>query len=145
VKGRRAILIVTDNEGVNYESTDAEVVRAMFAADTVLNAIVVRKGPRPPAARATGYTNPNSALPDVYNMSRQTGGAAMDGIGKISDVFQRLVESIRSRYFLQYSAPPAELAGKFRRIRVELSPEARGRHPDVVIHAREGYYASDSH
>src|SRR5579859_7113697 len=91
VKGRRAILIVTDNEGVNYEATDAEVVRAMFAADTVLNAIVVRKGPRPPAARATGYTNPNSALPDVYNMSRQTGGAALDGIGKISDVFQRLV------------------------------------------------------
>jgi VWFA-related protein len=145
VKGRRAILIVTDNEGVNYESTDAEVVRAMFGADTVLNAIVVRKGPRPPAARATGYTNPNSALPDVYNMSRQTGGAAMDGIGKISDVFQRLVESIRSRYFLQYSAPPAELAGKFRHIRVELSPAARGRHPDAVIHAREGYYASDSH
>jgi VWFA-related protein len=145
VRGRRAILIVTDNEGVNYESTDAEVVRAMFAADTVLNAIVVRKGPRPPAARATGYTNPNSALPDVYNMSRQTGGAAMDGIGKISDVFQRLVESIRSRYFLQYSAPPAELAGKFRRIRVELSPAARSRRPDAVIHAREGYYASDSH
>jgi len=143
VKGRRAILIVTDNEGVNYESTDAEVVRAMFAADTVLNAIVVRKGPRPPAVRSTGYTNPASAPPDVYNISRQTGGAALDGIGKISDVFQRLVESIRARYFLQYAAPPAELAGKFRHIRVELSPAARSRHPDVVIHAREGYYASD--
>jgi VWFA-related protein len=145
VKGRRAILIVTDNEGINYESADADVVRAMFAADTVLNAIVVRKGPRPPAVRATGYTNPASAAPDVYNISRQTGGAAVDGLGKIGDVFQRLVESIRARYFLQYAAPPAELAGKFRHIRVELSPSARRLHPDVVIHAREGYYASDSH
>jgi VWFA-related protein len=143
VKGRRAILIVTDNEGINFESTDAQVVRAMFAADTVLNAIVVRKGPRPPAVRSTGYVNPNSAPPDVYNMSRQTGGAALDGIGKIDVVFQRLVESIRARYFLQYAAPPAELAGKFRHIRVELSPAAQRLHPGVVIHAREGYYASD--
>ena len=117
----------------------------MFAADTVLNAIVVRKGPRPLAVRATGYNNPASAAPDVYNISRQTGGAAVDGIGKINDVFQRLVESIRARYFLQYSAPPAEMAGKFRHIRVELSPAARRRHPDVLIHAREGYYASDTH
>jgi VWFA-related protein len=141
--GRRAVLIVTDNEGINYESTDAQVVRAMLDADTVLNAIVVRKGPRPPGVRATGYTNPASAPPDVYSISRQTGGAAVDGIGKIGDVFQRLVESIRARYFLQYAAPPAELAGKFRRIRVELSPAARRNHPGAIIHAREGYYASD--
>ena len=52
VKGRRAILIVTDNEGLNYKSPDADVVRAMFGADTVLNAIVVRKGPKPPAITA---------------------------------------------------------------------------------------------
>jgi VWFA-related protein len=145
VKGRRAILIVTDNEGLNYKSPDAEVVRSMYAADTVLNAIVVRKGPRPPAVRPTGYTNPDFAPPDVYNISRQTGGEAVDGIGKINDVFQRMVGSIRARYFLQYAAPPVELAGKFRHIRVELSPEARRRHPGAVIHAREGYYALDSH
>src|SRR5882762_9944910 len=48
VKGRRAILIVTDNEGLNYKSPDSEVVRAMHSADTVLNALVVRKGARPP-------------------------------------------------------------------------------------------------
>jgi hypothetical protein len=110
-----------------------------------LNAIVVRKGPRPPVIRQTGYTNPDFAPPDVYKISAQTGGAAVDGLGKVSDVFQRMVESIRARYFLQYAAPPAELSGKFRRIRVELSPEARRRHPEAVIHAREGYYASDTH
>jgi VWFA-related protein len=145
VRGRRAILIVTDNEGLNYKSPDAEVVRAMFAADTVLNAIVVRKGSRPPAVRTTGYTNPDFAPPDVYRISQQTGGAAVDGIGKVGDVFQRMVESIRARYFIQYAAPPAELEGKFRHIRVDLTPAARRLHPDAVIHAREGYYASDTH
>ena len=65
VKGSRAILIVTDNEGINFKSPDSAVVRAMLDADTVMNAIVVRKspspGPRPPIARQTGYTNPDLA------------------------------------------------------------------------------------
>src|SRR5258708_8143336 len=38
VKGRRAILIVTDNEGLNYKSPDEDVVRAMYSADTALSA-----------------------------------------------------------------------------------------------------------
>ena len=141
VKGRRAILIVTDNEGLNYKSPDAEVVRAMFAADTVLNAIIVRKGPKPAALRPSGYTNPDFAPPDVFKISRQTGGEAVEGLGKVSEMFQRVIERIRSRYFIQYPAPAAEV-GSYRRIRVELSPAARGRHPDAVVRAREGYYAS---
>jgi len=145
VKGRRAVLIVTDNEGLQYKSPDAEVVRAMLSADTVLNAIVVRKGPRPPAVRATGYTNPDFAPPDVFKISSQTGGEAVEGLGKASEAFERMVQRIRSRYFIQYAAPPAELEGKFRRIRVELSPAARRRHPDAIVHAREGYYATEKH
>jgi VWFA-related protein len=142
-KGRRAILIVTDNEGLNYKSPNAEVVRALLGVDTVLNAIVVRKGPRPPAPRQTGYTNPEFAQPDVYKMSAQTGGEAVDGAGNVSDVFQRMVESIRARYFLQYAGPQAE-PGVFRHIRVELSSAARARHPNAVLKAREGYYVSHS-
>jgi VWFA-related protein len=143
VKGRRAILIVTDNEGINYKSPNAEVVRALLGADTVLNAIVVRKGPKPPAARQTGYTDPSLAAPDVYKISAQTGGEAVDGAGNVSEVFRRLVERIRARYFLQYAGPPAE-PGVFRHIRVELSAAAHARHPDAVLRAREGYYVSHS-
>jgi len=141
VKGRRAILIVTDNEGLNYKSPDAAVVRAMYSVDTVLNAIVVRQGPRPPAVRPSGYTNPDFAPPDVYKMAMQTGGEAVDGAGKVGEVFQRAIEGIRSRYFVQYAAPPAE-AGSFRRIRVELTPSAKRRHADAILKAREGYYAT---
>lgn len=138
-KGRRAILIVTDNEGIHYQSPDADVVRSMLSADTVLSAIVVMKGPRPPAMRATGYTNPDFAPPDVYKISAATGGEAVDGVGRVGEVFERMVERIRSRYFVQYAAPPSEL-GLFRHIRVELSPNARMRHPGAVIRARSGYY-----
>jgi len=141
VKGRRAILIVTDNEGLNYKSPNKQVVRAILKADAVLNAIVVRQGPKPPAVKPTGFTNPDFAPPDVYAMSAQTGGEALDGAGKVSEVFKRIVAGIRSRYFIQYPAPPAE-AGAFRHIRVELSPASRSRYPDAVIHAREGYYVT---
>ena len=141
VKARRAILIVTDNEGLNYKSPNKEVVRAISKADAVLNAIVVRQGPKPPAVKPTGYTNPDFAPPDVYGMAAQTGGEALDGAGNVSEVFKRIVAGIRSRYFVQYPAPQAD-PGAFRHIRVELSPAARGRYPDAVVHAREGYYVT---
>src|SRR4051794_34197493 len=94
VRGRRAMLIVTDNEGLNYKSPDAAVVRAMSDADTVLNAIVVRQGPKVPAVRPSGYTNPDFAPPDVYKIAARTGGEAVDGAGKVSVVFQHIVEGI---------------------------------------------------
>ena len=142
-RGRRAILIVTDNEGINYKAPNAAVGRAMLGADTVLNAIVVRKGPKPPAMRQTGYTNPELAAPDVYKVAGQTGGEAVDGAENVSDVFRRLVERIRSRYLVQYAGPQAE-PGVFRHIRVELAPAAHSRHPDAVLRAREGYYIKNS-
>jgi VWFA-related protein len=141
VKGRRAILIVTDNEGLNYKSPDAEVVRSLYSADTVLNALVVRKGSRV-AAKRSGYTNPDFEPPDVFGISERTGGEALDGLGKVGELFPKMIERVRSRYFIQYPAPPAE-AGKFRRVRVQLSPAARRKYPDAAVRAREGYFATE--
>jgi VWFA-related protein len=141
VKGRRAVLIVTDNEGLNYKSPDEEVVRAMYSADTVLSALVTRKGPKPPAVRRTGYTNPDFEPPDVYKISERTGGEAVEGLGRVSEVFQKMIERTRSRYFIQYAAPQAD-PGTFRKIRVELTPAARRRITDAIITARAGYYAT---
>lgn len=141
VKGRRAILLVTDNEGINFEVSSDRAVRALYAANIVLNAIVVR----PPAASTVPdrklYSNPDSAAPDVFKLSQRTGGEAVEDAGKIRMVFQRLIEGIQARYSVHYSGPHAE-AGAFRHIRVDLTPEARHRHPDAVIRAREGYYAT---
>jgi len=53
----------------------------------------------------------------------------------------RMLERIRGRYLLYYAAPECK-AGTFRRIRVDLSQEARARYPHAVLRAREGYYAS---
>lgn len=140
VKGRRAIFVVTDNEGLNYKSPDEAVVRAMYSAETVLSALVVRKGARPVAVRRTGFTNPDFDPPDVFKISERTGGEAVEGLGKVNQMFQKMIERARSRYFIQYPGPQAE-PGSFRRVRVELSPAARRRYPDATVRARAGYYA----
>ena len=45
--GRKALLILTDNMGLNYKSPDDPVIDALNSSSTVMNAIVVGKGQRP--------------------------------------------------------------------------------------------------
>jgi len=133
VRGRRAVLVLTDNDGVNYQSPDEEVLRALWSADSVLNAIVVRK-----VRRVGAYLNPDYTPFDVHKLAAQSGGEAVEA-ARMSETFPQMIERIRTRYSLAYNAPQAE-PGSFRRIRVELAPEARRRHPDAVLRARAGYY-----
>lgn len=138
VKGRRAVLIMTDNEGLNYQTSDEDVLKSLYAADAVLNAIVVRGGRRPGLRRPGQYLNPDFTPSDVFKIAEHSGGEAVQG-GRVLEQFPQIIERIRSRYSLQYAAPPGE-AGSFRRIRVELTADARRRYPDARIRARGGYF-----
>jgi VWFA-related protein len=138
-RGRRAILMVTDNEGLNYQSPDEAAIRSLHAANVVLNALVSQ--PPRKDTLAGRETNPDFTPPDVYKLARETGGEAIE-MRRAKNAFQEMIERIRSRYSLQYPAPMAP-PGSFRRVRVELSPEARRRYSDASVHARAGYYALD--
>jgi len=137
-RGRRAILIVTDNQGLQYQAPDDEVVKELLAADAVLNAIVVGGRKRPAAARAGGYRNPDFTPADVYKLAAQSGGEALEA-RQTGRAFEEMMERIRSRYSLHFEA--AQGTAGFRRIRVELAPAARARRPQAVVRARSGYYA----
>jgi VWFA-related protein len=135
-RGRRAVVILTDNQGLNYQSPDQDVVRSFLMADTVLNGIVVRNGKRPEDDPAG---NPDFTPANVFAIAEQTGGETMSG-SKAGKAFQAMMERIRARYSIQYAPPADAPGGSFRRIRVELSPVARKRLPDIRISARSGYY-----
>jgi VWFA-related protein len=137
-KGRRAVLIVTDNEGLNYQTPDELVLRELYGADAVLNALVSGGGRRkdPLAGRDT---NPDFTPPDVFKLAEQTGGEAVES-RRAKEAFHAMIDRIRSRYSLQYHAPDAQ-PGAFRRVRVELTAAARKRYPDAMVKARAGYYA----
>ncbi|MEO8132293.1 MAG: VWA domain-containing protein [Bryobacteraceae bacterium] len=136
--GRRAILILTDNLGLNYLSPDEKVIRSLYEADAVMNAMVAGKGERPEPIRPGRYANPDFTPPDVFHIADETGGEAIK-VGRASATFPEMIERIRTRYSLQFHTPEIGPAG-FRTVRVELTPQAKLRHPKAEVHARKGYF-----
>jgi hypothetical protein len=136
--GRRAILILTDNEGLNYKRPDEEVIRALGAANIVLNAIVVGRGKRPEVRPGVTYRNPDFTPPDVFKVSEETGGEAVKA-DKAGAAFARMIERIRTRYAIHYNMPATATRG-FRHVRVELTAAAKMRYPTAEVRARKGYY-----
>lgn len=136
---RRAVLIATDNLSLNYRVPDEEVIRALYAADATLDAILIGKQRRPDTPRTGVTLNPDFTPSDVFKLATLTGGEAVES-RQAAQSFQSMIERIRSRYRLQYEAPAAP-SGAFRRIRVELAPAAARRHQRAILRARAGYYA----
>ncbi len=137
--GRRAILILTDNKGLNYQVPDEAVLKALHGADTVLNGIAVGNA-KPPGPLQEG-ANPDFTPPDVFLLARETGGEVVRA-KQAGRAFEKILERIRTRYSLHYEPPQGE-PGSFRRIQVELSPATRKEHPTATIQARAGYYIPD--
>ena len=133
---RRAILIVTDNEGARKAVSDDEVVRALHSANTVLSAILVGDSAGYAKAR---YESPGLAPPNVERFVAETGGEVIRGAAP-ANALQPMLKGLTTRYTFQYTAPPAE-DGTFRRIRVELTPELAAKYPGAQVKARSGYTA----
>ncbi|MEO8126858.1 MAG: VWA domain-containing protein [Bryobacteraceae bacterium] len=138
-RGRRSILIVTDNQSARAAATSEQVLRALSDANTTLNALVTGGPPVPPAAPPR-YTDPSNKAPDVLEYVSRTGGEVLTGDSPAAS-FRKIVESILTRYTLDYAGPAAE-PGSYRRIRVELSPNAKARYPGAKVEARAGYYTA---
>ncbi len=135
--GRRAIVILTDNEGLNYQANDEQTLSALFDSDTVLNAIVTPNA-KPPDPLKRGVTaNPDFTPSDVFKLARETGGEVLEA-KSTGDAFREMMLRIRLRYSLHYRAPEGA-SGALRHIRVDLSPEARKRFGKAEVRARAGY------
>lgn len=134
--GRRALLVFTDNDSVNYQSPDQQALEALFAADTVLNAIVPQ-GVRPPDRQRSSFANPDFSPADIFKLARESGGEVVEA-GKSGAMLREVIERIRTRYSLHYRAPEDTRPG-FRRIEVRLAPAARARLKKAEVRARTGY------
>jgi VWFA-related protein len=136
---RRAVLIITDNlgQGVQREST---VVRNYWEADASLSAVVVKHG----AAFTTlkwsmRVISPTFAITEqnINGIVAKTGGEMIRSDDP-AGAFAEMIGRIRRRYCLYYRQP-ASAAGEERKIAVELTPEAKARHPEARVLARTGY------
>jgi len=134
--GRRALLIITDNLGVNYQLSDETVIRALHDANTVCNAIVVGKSKK--SERESRFRNPDFSYSNIFGIADDTGGDAIKS-EKAGEAFTEILERIRSRYSLHYGAPGGD-PGSFHEIRLELSMAAKSKYPNATLRFRKGYY-----
>jgi len=141
VKGRRAILVVTDNEGGLKSVTNALVVKSVHAANALLSAVIVGADAGP--SKAARYRDPLSGPPDLFRFAADTGGHVVTSEAPV-DVLGPVLKDVTTRYSLTYTAPPGSEDGSFRRIRVELSPAAKAKFPGAKITARSGYTVGQS-
>jgi VWFA-related protein len=135
--GRRAIVLVTDNGGLNYQVPNEQVYQELYNANTVVNAIAVGKAekPKPRAPNA----NPDFTPTDVFQLSETSGGEAIRA-ERADQTFPEMMERVRTRYALAYVAPEG-VSKSFRRVRVDLTPEARKRlGGGVQVRVRKGYF-----
>ncbi|MGH9846845.1 MAG: hypothetical protein ACREEM_49745, partial [Blastocatellia bacterium] len=61
--------------------------------------------------------------------------------GKAEEQLTRLIEMLRNRYSFGYVPTNPQMDGKFRRLKLKVSPEIEKREGGVVILAKQGYYA----
>ena len=122
---RRAIVILTDNEG-RKEASDEAVRTALWENDVILSALIF------PAVHRKSEA-------DIRPFVEDTGGDCLAAEARAIP-FDELFRRLRERYVLFYRAP-ARRPGMTHTIKVDLSGEAKSRLQGVSVKARHGYVA----
>jgi VWFA-related protein len=137
---RRAIVVITDNEGQRTRREDS-LLTALWEADVTLCGLLVGSYGR--QARITrGVLSPGSIPIDlalrvgVDGLAEKTGGEMVPGSNP--HAFAGLMMRLRKRYALYYTMPKGG-AGEQRQVRVDLAESARARHPQARVRSRKGY------
>jgi hypothetical protein len=150
---RRVIIAITDDITVNFPGitmrdlpvihSESETLRELLETGAVVCGLLYGEpSPEMPgtALQPGRLTTSNQGLIEVF--SRNTGGISFrtkpDNVGtKLRDIIERL----RSRYSFSYTSSNPNRDGKFRRIKLVVSPEVEKREGHVGIITRKGYYA----
>ena len=86
-------------------------------------------------------TSPMAALMNAENMTsvvEETGGDLIKGRDPGAD-FEEMIRRLRLRYMLVYALPKGK-PGTERKLKVELSEDAKKKNPQARVRARDGYY-----
>jgi VWFA-related protein len=133
----RAVVILTDNRGLNYQSPDSPVIEKFYAADVVLHSVLTKNAQIPKVVQGA---NQDFSFANVTGISDATGGEIVR-TDKADEAFSTLLKNARRRYLLTFR--PAESPEKqYRKLSVNLTKDALKRVGKVAIRARAGYYTA---
>lgn len=148
---RRVIIAITDNQGSmsrRYDPISEEEVRqAVIESGATVCGLIVRSL----LNVVSGVVFQHPAVQEVYKRTsvnpyvEQTGGE-ITGASKdeVNARLGEMIEHLRIRYSLGYLPTNQNFDGKFRRIKLALSRDARRRlGGEITINTKQGYYAVD--
>jgi VWFA-related protein len=134
---RRVILAITDDVTTQKNPFPSEtlVLKKLSESGSVVCGLIFFN----PSRRAlTAFAPPGN----IRSYSEETGGIIINADKKKLEAnLTELIEHLRSRYSFGYLPSNQNRDGKFRKIKLELTPEAEQRVEKAKIITRKGYYA----
>ena len=136
-QGRKVIVLITDGGDTASKTDYPEALRAAQISEALIYSIIMV----PIEADAGRDTGGEHAL---IQLSRDTGGKFFyaTSTAQLDEAFCQISDELRTQYLLAYY-PVSRVGAEFRRISVELTPEAKQRaNRELVVRNRAGYYNS---
>src|SRR5579871_23483 len=131
---RKALLVVSDGGDNRSRYTEGELRAQVRESDVELYSIGIFDPYAPTPEERTG--------PQLLNdLSEETGGRLfrVDDIAEMSDIAEKISTELRNQYVIGYTPKNNSRDGKWRKVKVKLSPPSGL--PPLTVHARTGYYA----
>jgi len=124
---KRAILILTDNLQETHVP-DALVDEQLSECGAVLDGFLLHGA----------IALPRITHPGIVGFARNTGGEVIEGNQPAAHLGE-MIRRIKQRYSIHFR-PVAVNTPEPRKIRIDLTPEARRRYPDAVVRSRRLYF-----
>jgi Ca-activated chloride channel homolog len=134
---RKALLVISDGGDNHSRYTERDVKKAVKEADVEIYAVGIFE---PLASR--GRTPEEAGGPGLLADLAQVSGGRMFSVedpNELPDIMEKISVELRNQYVLGYKPSNLVRDGRWRRIKVKLSPP-RGL-PPLQVYARTGYYA----
>src|SRR3984893_3530562 len=136
---KRALLLISDGQDNNSRYTFNELRRLLKESDVVLYSVGILSGSD--AGSSLGMEG-QGTLDELSNVS---GGKAFypRSAAEMDDIFEQIALELRHQYSIGYRPPNFTNDGKWRRIKVKVTPP-RGL-PRLFVRSKEGYYSLIGH
>ena len=143
--GRRVMIVITDNATECSHHSKKEVTDKLFESGAVVYGLKIRgidDGVTGGIAKVALLTPFKQNGGNVNGYADETGGVVLDGRKqKAAEKLTEIINQLRQRYSIGYLPSNPQMDGRFRKIKLKVTPEVEKRVGGVVTLTRQGYYA----
>ncbi len=139
--GRRVIIVITDDEDVSESlHSKQEIADQLFESGATVYGLLIDCYY---CSRVFFFFKMSvGTFGNTKYYAEETGGLVLDGRKrKAVEKLTELINLLRQRYSFGYISTNPQMDGKFRKIKLRVTPEVEKREGGVAVLAKQGYYA----